>query len=75
MTMTNNAAGDTSTVAKKKDPGTTPEGVDAELVGRLVEQARAAGLQLTGDGGLAAAADQTGDRGRPGRGDHRPSRL
>jgi putative transposase len=52
MTVTNDAAGDTSTVAKKKDPGTTPEGVDAELVGRLVEQARAAGLQLTGDGGL-----------------------
>jgi transposase-like protein len=26
--------------------------VDAELVGQLVEQARAAGLQLTGDGGL-----------------------
>nr|GID88987.1 hypothetical protein Ade03nite_79110 [Actinoplanes derwentensis] len=39
-------------MAKKKDPATTPEGVDAELVGRLVEQARAAGLQLTGEGGL-----------------------
>jgi putative transposase len=43
---------DTSTVAKKKTPASTPEGVDAELVGRLVEQARAAGLQLTGEGGL-----------------------
>ncbi|GAA1604497.1 IS256 family transposase [Actinoplanes couchii] len=43
---------DTSAVAKKKDPATPPAGVDAELVGRLVEQARAAGLQLTGDGGL-----------------------
>ena len=43
---------DTSAVAKKKTSGTTPEGVDAELVGRLVEQARAAGLQLTGEGGL-----------------------
>jgi putative transposase len=51
MTVTTDA-GDTSTVAKKKTPATTPEGVDAELVGRLVEQARAAGLQLTGEGGL-----------------------
>jgi hypothetical protein len=43
---------DTSAVAKK-DPARKPvDGVDAELVGRLVEQARAAGLQLTGDGGL-----------------------
>ncbi|MEU4626958.1 IS256 family transposase [Actinoplanes sp. NPDC023801] len=43
---------DTSAVAKKKTAAGTPEGVDAELVGRLVEQARAAGLQLTGEGGL-----------------------
>ncbi|WP_373293120.1 IS256 family transposase, partial [Actinoplanes campanulatus] len=39
-------------MAKKKGPAATPEGVDAELVGRLVEQARAVGLQLTGEGGL-----------------------
>src|SRR3954447_3836239 len=52
MTVTIEAAVDTSAVAKKKDPVVSPEGVDAELVGRLVEQARAAGLQLTGDGGL-----------------------
>lgn len=39
-------------MAKKKTPAATLEGVDAELVGRLVEQARAAGLQLTGEGGL-----------------------
>lgn len=51
MTMTTDAV-DTASVAKKRDPGATPEGVDAELVGRLVEQARVAGLQLTGDGGL-----------------------
>src|SRR3954464_4503231 len=51
MTLTTDAV-DTSAVAKKKTPATTPEGVDAELVGRLVEQARAAGLQLTGEGGL-----------------------
>ncbi|GAA2536283.1 IS256 family transposase [Winogradskya humida] len=48
MTMTV----DTSAVAKKKPAVTPAEGVDAVLVGQLVEQARAAGLQLTGDGGL-----------------------
>jgi transposase-like protein len=42
---------DTAAVPKKKDPAGAA-GVDAELVGRLVEQARAAGLQLTGEGGL-----------------------
>ena len=52
MTVTNEATVDTFAVVKKKDPAVSPEGVDAELVGRLVEQARAAGLQLTGDGGL-----------------------
>jgi putative transposase len=52
MTVTIEPAVDTSVVAKKKTPAVTPEGVDAELVGQLVEQARAAGLQLTGEGGL-----------------------
>ncbi|GAA3284057.1 hypothetical protein GCM10020218_041620 [Dactylosporangium vinaceum] len=52
MTVTIEAAGDTAAVVKKTTPVVTPEGVDAELVGRLVEQARAAGLQLTGEGGL-----------------------
>src|SRR4051794_7797006 len=43
---------DTSAVAKM-DPARRPaDGVDGELVGQLVDQARAAGLQLTGDGGL-----------------------
>ncbi len=51
MKMTTDAV-DTAAVGKKKNSGLTPEGVDAELVGRLVEQARAAGLQLTGEGGL-----------------------
>ncbi|MET8355089.1 hypothetical protein [Micromonospora sp. NPDC005206] len=38
---------DTSAVAKKSNPAGKPaDGVDAELVSRLVEQARAAGLQL-----------------------------
>jgi transposase-like protein len=52
MTVTSEAAVDTAAVAKKKGTAVSPEGVDAELVGRLVEQARAAGLQLTGEGGL-----------------------
>lgn len=45
------AAVDTAAVARNV-PGQPAEGVDAELVAQLVEQARAAGLQLTGDGGL-----------------------
>jgi putative transposase len=51
MTMTTEAV-DTSAVAKKKNPADSPASVDAQLVGQLVEQARAAGLQLTGEGGL-----------------------
>jgi putative transposase len=49
MTDTTTAV-DTAAVPKKKE--SAGEGVDAELVGRLVEQARVAGLQLTGEGGL-----------------------
>jgi transposase-like protein len=50
--MDTTMAVDTFAVAKK-DPARKPvDGVDAELVGRLVEQARAVGLQLTGEGGL-----------------------
>jgi putative transposase len=49
MTETTTAV-DTAAVSKKNNPA--DGGVDAELVGRLVEQARAAGLQLTGEGGL-----------------------
>ena len=52
MTDTTTAV-DTSSAAKINGPARRPvDGVDAELVGRLVEQARGAGLQLTGDGGL-----------------------
>ncbi|MEU1981963.1 IS256 family transposase [Nocardia sp. NPDC019395] len=43
---------DTAAVARRKDPKTSA--VDAELVGKLVEQARASGLQLSGEGGLLA---------------------
>ncbi len=42
MTETTTAV-DTAAVPKNNDPADA--GVDAELVGRLVEQARAAGLQ------------------------------
>jgi len=45
------AAVDTAAVARI-GPGRPVEGVDAELVAQLVEQAHAAGLQLTGDSGL-----------------------
>jgi putative transposase len=52
MTEARLATVDTSAVAKK-DPALPPaDGVDAALVERVVEQARAAGLQLTGVGGL-----------------------
>lgn len=53
MTEALKAGVDTAAMATKKDPARPPaDGVDAELVDRLVEHARAAGLQLTGDGGL-----------------------
>src|SRR2546429_1020377 len=45
------ADADTDAVAKRK-PARPEDGVDAELVAQLVEQARTAGLQLTGEGGL-----------------------
>ncbi|WP_432644251.1 IS256 family transposase [Nocardia cyriacigeorgica] len=43
---------DTAAVARRKEAKTSA--VDAELVGKLVEQARASGLQLSGEGGLLA---------------------
>jgi putative transposase len=43
---------DTDAVAKRKPARPEDNGVDVDLVGRLVEQARTAGLQLTGEGGL-----------------------
>jgi putative transposase len=57
MTMTT-AAADTAAVATEETSKTarrsttTPAGVDAELVGQLVAQAREHGLQLSGEGGL-----------------------
>jgi putative transposase len=57
MTMTTAAADtaavpadETSKTARRSN--TTPASVDAELVGRLVAQAREHGLQLSGEGGL-----------------------
>src|SRR2546421_828580 len=46
------ADADTVAVAKQKPARPDDSGVDAELVAQLVEQARTAGLQLTGEGGL-----------------------
>ena len=43
---------DTDAVAKREPARPVVDGVDSELVDQLVEQARTAGLQLTGDGGL-----------------------
>jgi putative transposase len=50
MTVTTDAV-DTAAVAKKQDPA-LPAGVNDDLIGQLVEQARTSGLQLTGEGGL-----------------------
>ncbi len=46
------AEADTDLVAKRRPAGPDVNGVDAQLVAQLVEQARSAGLQLTGEGGL-----------------------
>ena len=43
---------DTDAVAKRKPARPDVNGVDADLVAQLVEQARTGGLQLTGEGGL-----------------------
>jgi putative transposase len=43
---------DTGQVAKRGPARPVGDGVDDQLVARVVEQARAAGLQLTGEGGL-----------------------
>jgi transposase-like protein len=45
---------DTDSVAKRNPARPDIEGVNAELVTQLVDQARTAGLQLTGEGGLLA---------------------
>jgi transposase-like protein len=46
------AEADTDSVAKRKPAQPDVNGVNGELVAQLVEQARTAGLQLTGEGGL-----------------------
>jgi putative transposase len=51
MTVTTDAV-DTAAVAKKNQGPGLPAGVNDDLIGQLVEQARTSGLQLTGEGGL-----------------------
>jgi transposase-like protein len=51
MTVTRDAV-DTAAVAMKKQDPALPAGVNDDLIGQLVEQARTSGLQLTGEGGL-----------------------
>src|SRR5690349_22035389 len=52
MTDVLSIVADTGAAVKRKPGPPDVEGVDAELVAQLVEQARSAGLQLTGEGGL-----------------------
>lgn len=76
MTDAMTGGGDTAAVAKKNGPARRPvDGVDAELVDRLVHQAQAAGLRLTGDGGLLQQLTKRVLESRARRRDHRSSRL
>jgi transposase-like protein len=52
MTDVMTAGVDTGSVTKPNTPPRQPDALDEQLVGELVEQARANGLQLTGEGGL-----------------------
>jgi putative transposase len=52
MTDVMTAGVDTGPVMKPNTPPAQPDALDEQLVGELVEQARANGLQLTGEGGL-----------------------
>jgi transposase-like protein len=52
MTDVMTAGVDTGRVEDGRTTPARPAAVDEELVGQLVEQARASGLQLTGEGGL-----------------------
>lgn len=49
--------------------------VGDRLIDELVSRAQAEGLQLTGEGGAAAAADEAAAGVRPRGRDHRPPRL
>jgi hypothetical protein len=61
------AAEDTGAVATQKPARPEEQGVDAQLVAQLVEQARTAGLQLTGEGGLLQQLTKRGDEHRVGK--------
>jgi putative transposase len=52
MTDVMTAGTDTDPVTDPNTPPAQPDALDEQLVGRLVAQARANGLQLTGEGGL-----------------------
>jgi putative transposase len=52
MTDVMTAGIDTDPVENPKTPPARPDALDEQLVGQLVDQARANGLQLTGEGGL-----------------------
>src|SRR5690349_1084353 len=52
MTDVLSIVADTGAAVKRKPGPPDVEGVDEQLVAQLVEQARTAGLQLTGEGGL-----------------------
>jgi putative transposase len=52
MTDVMTAAVDTGSVTNSNTPPAQADALDEQLVGQLVEQARAKGLQLTGEGGL-----------------------
>lgn len=64
---------DSEMMSDVDEPKAAPvqDGLDEQLVGQLIEQAKPGGLQLTGEGGGASAADQAaagvGARGRDGR--------
>lgn len=52
MTDVMTAGVDTGQVKDRRSAPAGPDAVDEQLVGQLVEQARANGLRLTGEGGL-----------------------
>src|SRR5260370_29572745 len=52
MTDVEIARVDTDAVVKREPARPDVDGVDGQVVAQLVEQARTAGLQLTGEGGL-----------------------
>jgi putative transposase len=73
MSEGSTAAVDTAAMAKNGS-GRPADDVESDLVAQLVGQARAACVQLTGDGGLLQQLTKR-SRNPPWRGDHRPPGL